>query len=167
MHAEFMLYHNSGCLFMANKTKMCKCMHRALFQVVSRLMENLDYLEPAVALVLGFVGIKMVSSFFCDLFTSRCYVVLWFVYIKMVRSFLLEIAKQVCTHVTNPRAYHQHTQLSFFVYTCWCASVWWSPHSHVHARAHNLRQKYYVYTVQTAETAQQDMDYCICTSAYL
>lgn len=36
---------------------------RALFQVVAKLMENLEYLEPAVALVLGFVGLKMIGEF--------------------------------------------------------------------------------------------------------
>jgi len=36
---------------------------RSLFQVVAKLMENLEYLEPAVALVLGFVGFKMIGEF--------------------------------------------------------------------------------------------------------
>lgn len=38
---------------------------RALFQVVSKLMESMEYLEPAVAVVLGLVGVKMVRAFFC------------------------------------------------------------------------------------------------------
>jgi len=36
---------------------------RALFQVVAKLMENLAYLEQAVAIVLGFVGVKMMAEF--------------------------------------------------------------------------------------------------------
>mmetsp|Transcript_27661 Transcript_27661/g.54009 ORF Transcript_27661/g.54009 Transcript_27661/m.54009 type:complete len:364 (+) Transcript_27661:153-1244(+) len=36
---------------------------RALFQVVAKLMANLEYLEPAVAVVLGFVGLKMIAEF--------------------------------------------------------------------------------------------------------
>lgn len=37
---------------------------RALFQIISKVMKNLEYLEPAVGLVLGFVGLKMVGGFF-------------------------------------------------------------------------------------------------------
>jgi len=36
---------------------------RALFQVVAKLMESLEYLEKAVAIVLGFVGVKMMAEF--------------------------------------------------------------------------------------------------------
>jgi predicted tellurium resistance membrane protein TerC len=35
---------------------------RALFQIISKVMKNLQYLEPAVGLVLGFVGLKMVLA---------------------------------------------------------------------------------------------------------
>jgi TerC family integral membrane protein len=37
---------------------------RALFQIISKVMKNLEYLESAVGLVLGFVGLKMVGGFF-------------------------------------------------------------------------------------------------------
>lgn len=36
---------------------------RALFQIISKVMKNLQYLEQAVGLVLGFVGLKMVGGF--------------------------------------------------------------------------------------------------------
>ncbi|KAJ1469413.1 integral membrane protein TerC family-domain-containing protein [Baffinella frigidus] len=36
---------------------------RSLYQVISKLVQNLEYLEPAVGLVLGFVGLKMIGEF--------------------------------------------------------------------------------------------------------
>ena len=36
-------------------------LRRALFQVISKLVADLEYLEPAVGLVLGFIGIKLVG----------------------------------------------------------------------------------------------------------
>lgn len=36
---------------------------RSLYQVISKLVQNLEYLEPAVGLVLGFVGLKTIGEF--------------------------------------------------------------------------------------------------------
>ena len=40
------------------------CSMRALYTVVAKAVSNFHYLKPAVALVLGFVGSKMVAEFF-------------------------------------------------------------------------------------------------------
>mmetsp|Transcript_57022 Transcript_57022/g.133797 ORF Transcript_57022/g.133797 Transcript_57022/m.133797 type:complete len:384 (-) Transcript_57022:19-1170(-) len=37
---------------------------RALYRVLSKLVEQLEYLEPAVGLVLAFIGAKMIAEFF-------------------------------------------------------------------------------------------------------
>jgi len=37
--------------------------HRSLFAVLADAVENLPYLEPAVAIILGFVGVKIGLEF--------------------------------------------------------------------------------------------------------
>lgn len=40
------------------------CAMRSIYTLVSHAISDLPYLKPAVALVLGFVGIKMLAEFF-------------------------------------------------------------------------------------------------------
>ena len=37
---------------------------RSLYTVLSKAASDLKYLEPAVAIVLGFIGLKMIAEFF-------------------------------------------------------------------------------------------------------
>ena len=37
---------------------------RSLYTILSKAAEDLEYLEPAVAIVLGFIGVKMIAEFF-------------------------------------------------------------------------------------------------------
>lgn len=37
---------------------------RSLFIVLSKAAEELEYLEPAVAIILGFIGAKMIAEYF-------------------------------------------------------------------------------------------------------
>ena len=37
---------------------------RSLYTILSKAASELEYLEPAVAIVLGFIGVKMVAEFF-------------------------------------------------------------------------------------------------------
>lgn len=37
---------------------------RSLYTILSKAASDLEYLEPAVAVVLGFIGCKMVAEFF-------------------------------------------------------------------------------------------------------
>jgi predicted tellurium resistance membrane protein TerC len=37
---------------------------RSLYTILSKAASDLEYLEPAVAIVLGFIGCKMVAEFF-------------------------------------------------------------------------------------------------------
>lgn len=37
---------------------------RSLYTILSKAASDLEYLEPAVAVVLGFVGVKLVGEFF-------------------------------------------------------------------------------------------------------
>jgi len=37
---------------------------RSLYTILSKAAQDLEYLEPAVALVLGFIGSKMVAEYF-------------------------------------------------------------------------------------------------------
>ena len=37
---------------------------RSLYTILSKAAEDLEYLEPAVAIVLGFIGVKMIAEYF-------------------------------------------------------------------------------------------------------
>jgi predicted tellurium resistance membrane protein TerC len=37
---------------------------RSMYTILSKAVEDLKYLEPAVALVLGFIGSKMIAEYF-------------------------------------------------------------------------------------------------------
>lgn len=37
---------------------------RSLYTILSKAAQDLEYLEPAVAVVLGFIGFKMIAEYF-------------------------------------------------------------------------------------------------------
>ena len=37
---------------------------RSLYTILSKAAQDLEYLEPAVAIVLGFIGFKMIAEYF-------------------------------------------------------------------------------------------------------
>ena len=37
---------------------------RSLYTILSKAAQDLEYLEPAVAFVLGFIGVKLVAEYF-------------------------------------------------------------------------------------------------------
>ena len=37
---------------------------RSLYTILSKAVQDLEYLEPAVAVVLGFIGFKMIAEYF-------------------------------------------------------------------------------------------------------
>ena len=44
---------------------------RSLYTILSKAASELKYLEPAVAIVLGFIGVKMIAEYFGVLFPTE------------------------------------------------------------------------------------------------